>query len=281
MSASRRPVAAYEFVIEPPHGWSPLNLRALWEYRDLLYFMTWRGLKGRYQQMALGPLWIVIQPLMSMLLYTLIFGVIARLPSENQPYQVFTYVALLPWGFFSEAVSAGTNSLLDSKAIIAKVYFPRLVLPLSRIASSLVDLAIAFVILVGMLLYYRITPTWGVVLLPVFLLIAAITGLGVGLWLAGLIVRYRDFGQVVGFLVRAWMYATPVVYSLTIVPEKWQTLYRLNPMVGVIEGFRWALLGTGRAPDWTLLVSALITIPIFVGGLYAYRRVERSIVDIA
>ena len=271
----------YRIVIQPTRGWSALRLRELWEYRDLLFFMVYRDLKGRYQQMALGPLWIVLQPLMSMFLYTVIFGVIAKLPSENQPYAVFTYAALLPWDFFTDAVGAGSNTLLDSKALISKVYFPRLILPLSRVISSLVDLAISFVILIGMLIYYGIHPTWGVVLVPVFLLIAAMTGLGVGLWFAGPLVRYRDLGQVLGYVVRFWMYAAPVVYSITIIPQKWLTLYRLDPMAGVVEGFRWALLGTSQPPDWTLIVSALLMLPVFLGGLYAFKRSERNIVDIA
>jgi lipopolysaccharide transport system permease protein len=270
-----------QIVIKPTHGWSALKLRELWEYRDLLYFMVWRDLKGRYQQMALGPLWIVIQPLMSMFLYTLIFGVIAKLPSENQPYAVFTYTALLPWGFFTDAVGAGSSSLIEGKTLISKIYFPRLILPLARVLSSLVDLSISFLILLGMMVYYGIRPTWGILFVPIFLLIAAMTGLGVGLWFAGIVVRYRDFGQVAGYLVRIWMYLTPVVYSVTIVPPRWLTLYRLNPMTGVVEGFRWALLGTSRPPDWTLVLSAVLMVPILVGGLYVFKRSERNIVDIA
>jgi lipopolysaccharide transport system permease protein len=243
--------------------------------------MVWRDLKGRYQQMALGPLWIVIQPLMSMVLYTLIFGVIAKLPSENQPYAVFTYVALLPWGFFTDAVGAGSSSLVDSKTLISKIYFPRLILPLSRVLSSLVDLAISFLILIGMLIYYGIHPNWGILLIPVFLAIAAMTGLGVGLWFAGIIVRYRDFGQIAGYMVRIWMYATPVVYSITLVPARWLGVLRLNPMTGVVEGFRWALLGTSQPPDWRLLLSTLLMVPVLIGGLYVFKRSERNIVDIA
>jgi len=272
---------AFQVVIQPTHGWSALKLGELWEYRDLLFFMVWRDLKSRYQQMALGPLWIIIQPLMSMFLYTFIFGVIAKLPSENQPYAVFTYTALLPWDFFTDAVAAGSNSLSDSKALIAKVYFPRLILPISRILSSLVDLSISFLILIAMLFYYHIHPTWGVLMVPVFLVIAAVTGLGFGLWFAGIIVRYRDVGQVAGYIVRFWMYATPVVYSLTLVPARWLTLYHLNPMTGVIEGFRWALLGTSQPPDWTLAASTLLTIPLLIGGLYIFKRSERTIIDIA
>jgi lipopolysaccharide transport system permease protein len=227
-------------------------------------------------------LWIILQPLMSMLLYTLVFGVIAQLPSDGQPYVVFSYVALLPWGFFSQAFGDGVNGLTSGMSISSKVYFPRLIMPFANVISSLVDLAISFVILLGMLFYFGITPTWGVVLLPVFLLIAGITGLGFGLWFAGPIVKYRDVGQFTSYLMRAWMYAAPVVYSIDIVPKNWLWLYRLNPMTGVIEGFRWALLGTDQPPDWTLMaISAGISCLVFLGGLYVFKRVERSIVDVA
>lgn len=267
-------------VIEPRKGWNSLRLGELWEFRDLFYFLIWRDLKARYRQTALGPLWIIIQPLFSMVLYTLVFGVIAKLPSDGIPYPVFSYMGLLPWTFFSMAVTTGTNSLLSSKDLIAKVYFPRLLLPLATIVSSLVDFAISFVILLGLMAFYGMRPTWGIVFVPFLLLLAGTIGLGTGLWFAGAVVRYRDFGQFAGFLVRAWMYATPVVYSITLIPPALLPIYRLNPMTGVVEGFRWALLGTSAAPDWTLLASVVITIPIFVGGLYIFRRVERNIVDI-
>lgn len=267
-------------LIQAARGWVPLNLGEIWEYRDLVYFMVWRDLKGRYRQMALGPLWIVIQPLLSMLLYTVIFGMIAKLPSEGQPYAVFSYVALMPWTFFSSAFASSSGTLLSNKDIITKVYFPRLIIPLSQILSSLIDFAISFVILIGLLVYYGITPTWGVVWLPAFLLLAGITGLGTGLWFAGIIARYRDFGQVAGYLIRVWMYASPVVYSITLIPDQWRTFYRLNPITGVVEGFRWALLGTGQPPDWTLGASTLIALVVLLGGLYLFKREERSIVDV-
>ncbi len=275
-------VHAHRLVIEPVKGWSSLGLRDVWEYRDLLYFMVWRDLKARYRQTALGPIWIVMQPLMSMVLYTLMFGVIAKLPSDGKPYVVFSYVALLPWGFFSGAFGEGVNALIGGIGLTSKVYFPRLIVPLANILSSCVDLAISFVILFGMLIFYGIRPTWGIIFLPVFLLIAAITGLGTGLWFSGLIVKYRDVGQFTSFMVRVWMYATPVVYSTTIVPAKWLWLYRLNPMTGVIEGFRWALLGSNDPPVWSLLaISTLAACVILLGGLYIFKRVERSIVDVA
>jgi lipopolysaccharide transport system permease protein len=274
-------VGTTEIVIEPARGWSPLRLRELWEYRDLFYYMTTRNLSTRYRQMALGPLWIVLQPLMSMFLYSLIFGRIAKLPSDGQPYAVFTYVALLPWTFFSDAVAAGANSLADNKNLISKVYFPRLIPAITQVVSALVDFGISFLILVVMLIVYGIRPNAGILLLPVFLVFAGLTGLAVGLWFAGIIVRYRDFGQVLGYLMRFGMYATPVVYSISLVPAEWRPLYRLNPMTGVIEGFRWALLGTGVPPDWTMIVSAIIVLAILVGALYNFKRVERNVVDVA
>ncbi len=282
MSASTPALVNREIIVEPPHGWSSLNLRELWEFRDLLYFLVWRDLKGRYQQMALGPLWILIQPLMSMVLYTLLFGVIAGLPSDGKPYAIFAYTALLPWGFFSDAVASGANCFVENRAIMAKIYFPRLLLPLARMISGLVDLGISFLILIVMLIGYGIQPNAGVLLLPALLAIAGLAGLAVGLWFSGIVARFRDFGQVAGYLVRAWMYATPVVYSMAQVPDQWRALYQLNPLVGVVEGFRWALLNTTTPPDWGILAAGTVVIIIvFIGGLYYFRRTERSIVDIA
>ncbi|MCC7359760.1 MAG: ABC transporter permease [Anaerolineales bacterium] len=282
VSSAPAGAAVREVVLEPAHGWAALNLRELWDYRDLLYFLAWRDIKGRYQQMALGPLWIVIQPLMSMVLYTVVFGVIAHLPSENQPYAVFAYAALLPWGFFSDAVASAANCFVENRGIMAKVYFPRLLLPMARMLSGLADLGISFLILVAMLVGYGIRPNWGgVVVLPVLLLIAGISGLAVGLWFSGIVARFRDFGQVAGYLVRAWMYATPVVYSMEVIPEQWRTLYQLNPLTGVVQGFRWALLGA-QAPNWGVLaVAASMMVVVFVGGVLYFRRTERSIVDVA
>ena len=270
-----------EVIIQPTSGWAAIRLGELWAYRDLLLFMVWRDLKGRYRQTALGPLWFILQPLMSMVLYSVIFGWIAKLPSDNQPYAVFTYVALLPWDFFTDAVNSGTNSLLGSMGLISKVYFPRLIVPLSQVISSLVDFCISMVVLAGMMVVYQIHPTWGLLLLPFYLLLAAMTGLGIGLWFSGIIVRYRDFGQVVGFLVRVLMYSAPVVYASSIVPAQWRTLYSLNPVTAVVEGFRWALLGTGIQPDWKLAVTTICVVLFFIGSLYNFKRVERNIVDIA
>jgi lipopolysaccharide transport system permease protein len=271
----------HQVIIEPTSGWAAIHLGELWEFRDLLFFMVWRDLKSRYRQTALGPVWFILQPLMSMVLYSVIFGWIAKLPSDNQPYAVFTYVALLPWDFFTDSLNSGSNSLLGSMSLISKVYFPRLIVPLSQVISSLVDFALSLVVLAGMMIYYQIHPTWGIALIPFYLLLAALTGLGIGLWFSGIIVRYRDFGQIVGFLVRVLMYSAPVVYSISLVPEKWRTLYSLNPVTAVVEGFRWALLGTGIQPDWKLAVTTVCVVLLFIGGLYNFKRVERNIVDIA
>ena len=275
------PGAMAETIIQPVRGWPALRLREVWDQRELLWVMTYRNLQTRYRQMALGPLWIVIQPLMNMVLYTILFGGIAKLPSDGQPYAIFTYVALLPWSFFSDSIGAASSTLAENKGLISKIYFPRLIPTLARMLSSLVDFAISFVILIVLLIVSGSRPNAGVLLLPVFLAIAGLCGLAVGLWFSGIVVRFRDFGQVVGYLVRFWMYATPVVYSIKLVPEAWLPLYRLNPMTGVIEGFRWALLGSGHPPDWTMLVSTLLLVPVLIGGLYVFRRVERNIVDIA
>ncbi len=281
LDGAQGPGAFRPTIIQPSKGWISLNFVELWEFRDLLYYMVWRDLKGRYRQTALGPLWIVLSPLMSMLLYTVIFGVIAHLPSDNKPYAVFTYVALLPWGFFTTAFGSGSNSISSGLGLTSKVYFPRLIVPLSQIISSLVDLAISFVILIGMLIYYGIQPTWGVVWIPVWLLLAATSGLGAGLWFCGLIVKYRDVSNVASFLVRIWMYATPVVYAISVVPAAWLGLYWLNPMTVVTEGFRWALIGGNPPANWTIVVAWLIAVPVLIAGLYIFKRAERNIVDFA
>jgi lipopolysaccharide transport system permease protein len=274
-------VNAPVLVIQPTRGWGRLALREIWEYRDLLYFLFWRELKGRYRQMALGPLWIVLCPLLNMILFTLIFGMVAKLPSNGVPYPLFTYAALLPWTFFVGAVTGSSTSLLSYKDLIAKVYFPRLIVPVVSIFSSLVDFAISFVILLGMMAGYGYFPTWAIVTIPLYLLVAAVTALTVGLWSASWIVHYHDVNEVVSYLVRGWMCVTPVVYAMSIIPGKWLTLYRLNPMTNVIEGFRWALLGVGQPPDFLFVMSALFVVPLLITGAFYFRRTERTIVDIA
>ncbi|GAK50583.1 ABC transporter permease protein [Candidatus Moduliflexus flocculans] len=269
------------FTIEPTTGWGRLGLREIWEYRDLLYFLLWRDVKGRYKQMALGPLWIVIHPLLNMVIFSLVFGVVAKLPSNGVPYPIFTYTAILPWTFFASAVTGATHSLLSNSHLIAKVYFPRLIVPIVSVLAGVIDFSISFVILLGMMAYYGYFPGWKILTLPLFLLLAAAIGLAVGLWCATWVMHYRDVAQLVSYLVRGWMYVTPVVYAMSIIPERWQPLYRLNPMTNVIEGFRWALLDAGSPPDVFLVVSIIMIIPLLIGGAYYFRRTERTIVDVA
>lgn len=267
-------------LIRPSRGLASLRLHEVWEHRDLLYFLVWRDVKGRYRQMAFGPLWIIVQPLVNMVIFSAIFGGLARLPSEGMPYPIFTYVALLPWQFFASATRASADSLLGQRGLIAKVYFPRLVIPISAILSALVDFTASFVVLVGMMAFYHVRPTWAALTLPLFLLLAAATALGIGLWLAGLAVKFHDVALGLSFAVSVWQYLTPVAYSSSIVPERLSTLYRLNPMAGVVDGFRWALLGAGRSPDLVLAVSALMAIVLLVTGAYYFRYTERTIVDV-
>lgn len=267
-------------VIEPTRGWAALGLRDLWAYRELLYFLVWREVKGRYRQMALGPLWILLQPLASMVIFSLIFGQLAKLPSEGVPYPIFTYVALLPWQLFAAGTRTSAGSLLQQKNVIAKVYFPRLVVPISAVLSALVDFGASFVILIGMMLFYRVRWRLAVLTLPLFLLLAAVMALGIGLWLAGLSVKFRDVAFALGFGITAWQYLTPVAYSLTVIPKRCLTLYRLNPMTSVVEGFRWALLGTGQPPDWLTLVTVGMALLLLTTGAFFFRRTERTIVDV-
>ena len=267
--------------IRPVSGVGSLNLHELWEYRELLFFFLWRDIKGRYRQTAFGPLWMIATPLMDMVLFTIVFGKVARLPSEGVPYPLFNYSALLPWGFFSSCLFTTANSLLSNKDLIAKVYFPRLIAPIVGVLAGLIEFVISFIILLGMMCYYGYYPSWGILYLPVFLLLGALIGFGVGLWWASWIVHYRDLSTVLGYAARVWMYATPVVYASSLVPQKWQTLYHLNPVTNMIEGIRWALLGVGTPPSAMLWVSFMIAILILIPGAYYFRRTERSIVDIA
>ncbi len=270
----------YQTVITPPTGWLDINLKEVWAYRELLVILAWRDVSVRYKQSAVGIGWAVIQPLMMMVIFTIVFGKFAKLPSEGIPYPIFTYCALLPWNYFARSLTDSSNSLVGSANLITKVYFPRLILPLSKVFAGLVDFAIAFVILLGMMAWYRITPSAGIFLLPVFILIAMITSLGVGLWLTAINVKYRDVVFVVPFLAQFWMYASPVAYSTTIVPEKWQWIYGLNPMVGVIEGFRWAMLGKASPNVTVMMISIAIISLLFVSGLFYFKRMEKTFADI-
>lgn len=268
------------FNIDPPSSWVPIDFRELWEYRELLYFLTWRDVKVRYKQTALGAAWAIIQPVFMMIVFTLFFGKLAKMPSDNIPYSVFTFSALLPWQLFSHALTESSNSLVGNQNLISKVYFPRLVVPISAVLGGLVDFVIAFAILIVLMLYFGIVPGWAIVTLPAFILLAIVTALSVGLWLSALNVQYRDVRYTMMFLIQFWLFATPVAYSSSIVPEKWRILYGLNPMVGVVEGFRWALLGKAAAPGWSLWVSCAVVLLLLTAGLYYFRRMEQQFADI-
>jgi lipopolysaccharide transport system permease protein len=274
--------------IKPSTGWTALNLRDLWVYRELVYFLIWRDIKVRYKQTLLGIAWVVIQPLLTMLLFTFLFGRVAKMPSDGIPYPIFSYCALLPWsyfsgalpwGLFSAALNAASRSLTANHNMITKIYFPRLVLPLASVLAGLVDFAIAFIILFGLMFYYQITPTVAVWTLPFFLLLTVVTALGVALWLSAVNVRYRDVGYALPFLTQFWFFVTPIAYSSKVVSEKWLLVYSLNPMAGVVNGFRWALLGTQTGPDAALAVSIGIAILVLVTGLFYFRGMERTFAD--
>lgn len=266
--------------IEPSHGWVSLKLRELWEYRELFYFLTWRDIKVRYKQTVLGAAWAIIQPFFTMVVFSLFFGKLAGVPSDGIPYPIFSYAALVPWTFFANGLTAATNSLVNSSNLLQKVYFPRLVIPISAILSGVVDFALAFVVLLAMMAFYGMRPTAAVIWLPFFLLLALVTALGVGLWFTALSVQYRDVRYVVQFVVSFWMFASPVAYSSRLLDEPWRTLYGLNPMVGVLDGFRWALLGVNQAPGAMLYVSAAMATAILVSGLYYFRRLEKTFADV-
>jgi lipopolysaccharide transport system permease protein len=257
-----------------------VGLKELWEYRELLYFLIWRDVKVRYKQTALGAAWAILQPLMMMAVFSLFFGYLARLPSDGVPYPIFTLCALLPWQLFAHALTESSNSLVANERLLTKVYFPRLVVPIAAVLGGLVDFAIAFVILLLMMLYYGVVPTWAIVTLPGFILLAVVTALGVGLWLSALNVQYRDVRHTMAFLIQFWLFATPVAYSSSLVPERWRALYGLNPMVGVVEGFRWALLGKSEPPGALLAVSVAVVVLLLIGGIYYFRRMEQEFADV-
>jgi lipopolysaccharide transport system permease protein len=265
--------------IEPSHGWVNLHLKDIWLYRELLFFLIWRDVKVRYKQTALGASWAILQPFLTMVVFSLFFGRLAQLDSEGLPYPIFNYAAMLPWTYFSQSLALSSNSLVASANLVTKVYFPRLIIPMSSVVSGLVDFGIAFTVLIGMMVFYGIYPSMAVLLLPLFLLLALITALGVSLWLSALNVEYRDIRYTVPFIVQFWMFASPVVYSSKLLDEPWRTLYGLNPMVGVIEGFRWALLGTDP-PGPMIALSVLVSIILVISGLYYFRRMEKKFADV-
>jgi len=267
------------FVIRPTRGWRFLDLSELWAYRELVYFLTWRDIKVRYKQTAIGVAWAVLQPLAMMVVFTLFFGRLAKIPSEGVPYPLFVYAALLPWQLFSRTISESTNSLVTNQRLITRVYFPRIIVPLATTLAAIVDFVIAAGLLVALMIGYGVTPGAAVVWLPVFVLLMLVTALGVGFWLSALNVEYRDVMYLVPFLNQFWFFVTPVVYPSSLVPEQWRVLYGLNPMVGVVEGFRWALLGVGEGPSPMLAASTLVAVSLFVSGIVWFRRRERTFVD--
>ncbi|MCX6050062.1 MAG: ABC transporter permease [Chloroflexi bacterium] len=272
----KRPVT----IIKPSRGWLSLNLPELWRYRELLYILAWRDVKVRYKQTVIGAAWAIIQPFFSMVVFSLFFGSLAKIPSDSIPYPLFSYAALVPWTFFANGLSESANSLVGNANLLKKIYFPRLIIPISAVISGVIDFSLAFLVLLGMMLYYHILPTANIFWLPLLALLAFITALGVGLWLSGLNVQFRDVRYIVPFLVQFWLFATPIVYPSSLIPEKWRLLYAINPMVGVVEGFRWSLLGADTAPGPMILVSALAAVALLVSGAFYFRRLEKTFADI-
>ena len=281
MSMSTLSTAALRTIrILPSKGWVPLRLDELWDYRELLYFLTWRDIKVRYKQTVLGAAWAIIQPLFTMLVFALFFGRLAKIPSDGIPYPIFAYAALVPWTFFANGVSQASNSLVDNPNLIKKVYFPRLAMPIATVLSGIVDFVLAFIVLLGMMFYYGTAPTVNVLWLPFLLLLALVTSLGVALWLSAMNVQFRDVRYTIPFLTQFWLFATPIAYPSSLLEEPWRSLYAINPMVGVVEGFRWALLGVDTAPGPIIIVSSLTALALLLSGAFYFRRIERTFADV-
>ncbi len=267
-------------VIQPTHGWRHINLGEVWRYRELLYFLAWRDIKVRYKQTILGVAWAIIQPLLTMIIFSIFFGKLAKMPSDNIPYPIFCYAALVPWTFFANGLTQSSNSLVTSANLIRKVYFPRIVLPVSAVISGIVDFVFAFAVLLGMIFFYGIMPTGNIIWLPFLLILALVASLGVGIWLTAMNVQFRDVRYAVPFLVQIWMFATPIAYPSSLLSEPWRTIYGINPMVGVVEGFRWALLRTDTAPGPIIFVSAAVSAGLLVSGIFYFRRMEKNFADV-
>lgn len=267
-------------VIRPSRGWISLKFREVWEYRELLFFLAWRDISVRYKQTVLGAAWAIIQPVLTMMVFSLFFGRWGNIPSDGVPYPIFAYVALLPWQYFATALTSSSDSLVGNANLLSKVYFPRLVIPMASVLPAAIDFALAFLVLLVMMVYYGITPTWNIIWLPLFLLLALITALGVGLWLSAMNVQYRDIRYTIPFLAQFWMFASPVAYPSSLVPEMWRPLYGLNPMAGVIEGFRWALLGTNTGPGPMMAVSVGVALVLLVSGALYFRKMEKTFADV-
>ncbi len=266
--------------IEPSIGWNSLHLNEVWAYRELLYFMVWRDVKVRYKQTVLGAAWALIQPLFTMIVFSVFFGRLAKMPSDGIPYPLFALAALVPWTFFAQGLIQSSDSLVGNQNLIRKIYFPRLVIPISVVSGAVIDFALGFVMLGCMMIAYHVKLTPRILLLPGFVLLAYVTALSVGLWLSSLNVKYRDVKYVVPFLTQFWMFSTPIAYSSSLLKEPWRTLYGLNPMTGVVEGFRWALLGAHTAPGPMLIVSSTVCVLLLVGGAFYFRRMERTFADV-
>jgi len=265
--------------IQPSHGFVPLKTRELWQYRELLYFLVWRDIKVRYKQTALGVLWAIIQPLLTMIVFSVFFGKFGKLSSDGIPYPIFSFAALVPWTLFSNGLTQATNSLVASSNLIKKVYFPRLIIPIATVLAGVVDFVLAFAVLLVLMVIYGITPTINTLWLPVFLLLTIIASLAVSLWLSALNVEYRDIKYVIPFLTQIWLFATPIAYSSNLLDEPWRTIYGLNPMVGVVEGFRWALLGTNTQPGMMAIMSSAAALLLLFTGAYYFRRMEKTFAD--
>jgi lipopolysaccharide transport system permease protein len=266
--------------IEPTKGWAPINLRELWLYRELIYFFVWRDLKVRYKQTVMGALWAILQPFIAMVIFSLFFGRLAKMPSEGIPYPIFSYSALVPWMFFANGVQQASNILVMNQNMVKKIYFPRLTMPVASVFSGVVDFALAFIVLLGMMVVYRIYPTANIIWLPLLLLLALVTCLGVSFWSSAMNAQFRDIRYAIPFIIQVWFFLTPIVYSSSMLPEPWRTLYGINPMAGVVEGFRWALLGTDTQPGSIVLLSAVVAVILFISGAYYFRRMERTFADI-
>lgn len=275
-----QPEAMPRIRVQPSKGWIGMNLDEIWKYRELLYFLVWRDVKVRYKQTVMGALWAIIQPFLTMIVFSLFFGRLAKMPSDGIPYPIFAYSALVPWTFFANALSQASNSLVTNADMIKKIYFPRLIMPTASVLAGVVDFVLAFIVLVGMILYYQYPLNINVVLLPFFLMIAFITSLGVGLWLSAMNVQFRDVRYTIPFIIQVWLFATPIAYPSSLLPEFWQPFYGINPMVGVVEGFRWALLGTDVALKPMIIVSFVGAMLLLISGAYYFRRMEKSFADV-
>jgi lipopolysaccharide transport system permease protein len=266
--------------VEPTTGWISLKLKEVWDYRELLYFLIWRDIKVRYKQTVLGAAWAIIQPFFSMVVFSLFFGKLAKMPSDGIPYPIFSFAALVPWTFFAGGLGRASNSLVGNANLIKKVYFPRLAIPISNVLSGIIDFMIAFIMLIGMIFYYGFTPTINVIWLPFFLLLAVCSSLGVSLWLSTMNVQFRDVQYIMPFITQLWFFVTPIVYPSSLLPEPWKTLYGINPMAGVVEGFRWALLGTNTAPGPIVIVSSLVAFFLLLSGALYFRHMEKTFADV-